>query len=48
MSNVPQARVILRDVVKQLKTGTITRMGAAKVVSAAIQLKGLLTNDFMS
>ena len=38
MSNVPQARVILRDVVKQLKTGTITRMGAAKVVSATLPL----------
>lgn len=38
MSNVPQARVILRDVAKQLKSGSITRLNAAKVVSATLPL----------
>lgn len=38
MSNVPQARVILRDVVKQLKTGTITKLNAAKVVSSTLPM----------
>lgn len=38
MSDVPQARVILRDVVKQLKSGSISRLNAAKVVNAALPM----------
>lgn len=38
MSDVPQARVILRDVVKQLKSGSISRLNAAKVVNATLPM----------
>lgn len=38
MSNVPQARIILRDVAQQLKTGAITRQNAAKVVTATLPM----------
>lgn len=38
MSNVPQARTILRAVAQQLKTGAITKLNAAKVVASTLPL----------
>lgn len=38
MSNVPQARIILRDVAQQLKSGAISKLNAAKVVSATLPM----------